>query len=120
MALKLNWERAEMQRSWNCPWIVTHESVIGKSDDGKTWSVRARFSPERKEFMVWFDHDGIYEVHGDFDGEGVRNSIPFLRTEVVYADNYWTAHKKFYNTKFCDYDEIPSVVEAFAVAKGIR
>ena len=120
MELKLKWETAEKEASWNCPWIVTHESVIGKTDDGKTWSVRAKFRPECSKFMVWFDHDGIYEVYGDFDGERTRNSTPFLRTEVIYAGDYWKAHREFYNTKFCDYDDIPSTVKAFAVSKGIR
>lgn len=117
---RLEWKIVEGAGSYHAPMIWTQESVIGKTPDGsEVWSCRSVYHPKENKFSVWFDNDKEYELRGDFDGYRTMWSTPFLRTEVVYADNYWQARKEFHHEQFCSYDEIPKVIEVFARSKGL-
>ena len=105
---KLQWEQVSKEcRSAN-PWLSTNETTLGKDPDGLLWKCRAKYMPDKKAFMVWFDNDTI---NSDED----KCDIPFLRHDVTYAENYWKAHRERYSTKFCDYDDVVKVIYQFIV-----
>lgn len=87
------------------PPITTYECVIGKDPKGREWHARAKYREQERTFHVWFDH---------MDGE-----MPFLRNEVVYADNYWGAMKERYHLVKCRYKDIQMVVDEFAHRNSI-
>lgn len=105
----LKWEKVQSTAYGNNPPIVTHQAILGEDSNGDVWMCRVEFRKDRNMFMVWFDKD--VETDDDF---------PFLRNDVVYADNYWKAHQRIYHTVFCQYGQIRDIVELFMRENGIK
>lgn len=105
--ISLNWEQVAHSGGYLSPKLPTYEAHIGNDKTGRKWLCRVKYREQEKKFMVAFDWD---------DGE----STPFLRDEVIYADNYWTAHKTRYFTKWVDYEDIRTVVLEFINDHGLK
>lgn len=87
------------------PPINTWETVLGKDPQGREWRARAKYNENTNAWQVWFDHT---------EGE-----TPFLRTEVVYADSYWTAMRKRHSLSNCQYKDIMKVIREFTFKNEI-
>ena len=101
MNLNLKWTVVETTGGFGAPPIPTSEAELGTDPDGHLWRVRVKYREQEKRWMVYFDYDPE-------DG-----CSPFLRREVVYADYYWEAHRKYYHTRFVDYSAIPDAILKF-------
>ena len=121
---KLDWKVVEQEGQGQNPMLNVYEAQIGEDANGRVWSARTKFRTQDKRFMVWFDNDDRYDVDVrdleypvvDIEDDDPRRwSTPFLRTEVLYAKDYWRKHKEFYSTEWCNYEDIQKVVKAFAL-----
>lgn len=83
--------------------IPTYETTLGKDPEGNTWLCRVKFDVfVRQQWMVMFD------TNQD------EPDTPFLREEVVYADNFWAAHVKRYHTRYdSNYQHIGAIIDSF-------
>ena len=117
----LEWKAVETMSNYSCPPIVTYECQIGTSYDGtEKWFCRCKYKYDKNAFMLCFDNDKEWEESGDFDGHKVATSRPFMRTNVVYAEDYWSEHEKTYHTKFCQYDQICQTIFNFVRSMHLK
>ena len=103
-----NWKLVETRNDGpNGIILPTFQNELGKDPDGKTWFVRVKFRKDK----------ALYEVGFDFSEDG---ETPFLKHDVIYADNYARARALAYSVKEVKYDEFPGVVRDFVTAHNIN
>lgn len=85
--------------------VPTFTAKIGENSDG-VWYVRVKYIMESAMQEISFD----YSV----DGES-----PFLKDEVVYAEDYVKAYNETYHTKRIKYNQFNREVEQFMALHGI-
>lgn len=86
--------------------LPTFINELGKDPSGKTWYVQVKF---RKD-------SALYEIGFDFSENG---ETPFLKKDVIYAEDYWGARDRAYHIHEVRYDEFPKLVERFIVDHNI-
>lgn len=82
------------------PPIIEWRRDLGTDKDGRRWVCQCRYREQEKKFLVAFDYE-------------TDERSAFLRDEVVYADDYWNAHKRVYHSKLVDYIGIKETVDRF-------
>lgn len=92
----LEWEIYGSYSRKNSPPLPVWQTVLWEKD-GVKQLCRVQFREQERKFMVYFDTDD-YSFH---------------REEVIYADDYWKAHKQFYHTVWVDYEDIANAIEQF-------
>lgn len=107
MNKKLDWQTYGYERVGNCPPIPYYETKLGVDLEGKTWFCRTHYREQEHKFLVAFDFR-------------TEDHPLFLRSEVVYADNYWEAHKKVYHSKFVNYKDTQNVIADFITKHNIQ
>lgn len=92
----LEWEIYGSYSRKNSPPLPVWQTVLWEKD-GVKQLCRVQFREQERKFMVYFDTD----------------EHSFHREEVIYADDYWKAHKQFYHTEWVNYEDIADVIERF-------
>ena len=109
MMSKFDWRTHGTEGIGNNPPIPIWECMIGKDKNGDTWLCRVRYRHQERRFIVMFDKDVVTD-----------NDSPFLRDEVVYADNYWQAMRDYHKAILCDYEKIQDVIAEFINKNGVE
>ena len=113
----LEWERQGSERMGQSGFpIDIYRAELGKDKDGKTWLVECRPLAMRgsRNFQLLFDH-----TEEPTEENGWTGDSPFLREEVIYADDYVSAKKRRYRMKEVPYKDIVSTIERVTDEIGI-
>ena len=96
--------------------IDIYRAELGKDKDGRTWLVECKSLAMRGSgmFRLSFDHTEEPNEENGWTGDS-----PFLRNEVVYADDYVSARKRRYRMKEVPYKDIVSTIERVTDEIGI-
>lgn len=114
----LEWERQGSERMGQCGFpIDIYRAELGKDKDGKTWLVECKSLAMNgsNKFRLLFDHTEEPNEENGWTGE----DFPFLRNEVLDADNYISASKRRYRMKEVLYKDIVSTIERVTDEIGI-
>ena len=115
---KLNWERQGRESMGQCGFpIDIYRAELGKDKDGKTWLVECEplTMNGSNKFRLLFDHTDEPTEENGWTGE----DWPFLRNEVLDADDYVSARKRRYRMKEVLYKDIVSTIERVTDEIGI-
>lgn len=113
----LEWERQGSERMGQCGFpIDIYRAELGKDKDGRTWLVECKplTMTGSNKFRLLFDHTEQPNEENGWTGDS-----PFLRNEVVYADDYVSARKRRYRMKEVLYKDIVSTIEKVTDEIGI-
>lgn len=109
MFSKYDWKQYGAEAIGNNPPKPLYQCEIGKDGSGIAWLCRVKYREQERKFMVWFDKDILTD-----DG------CPFLRDEVIYADNYWQAMRDYHKMALCNYEEIQNVIARFIDENSLK
>lgn len=104
------------------PMLPEWKVTLGTGKDGKEWLCKVTPTNTLKHLLwhVDFDITDEWMANGfDIDPNDDGWSMPFLRTEVLYAKNYTEAAQKFYNRRTVEYKDIHKTISAFCDQHGI-
>ena len=114
---------AERMGSDHNPMIPGWRVELGTGKDGKEWLCKITPTDTRTHLRwnVDFDTPDEWMAHGyDVDPNDDGWSIPFHRTEVLYAKDYHEAARKYYHRVKAEYKDIHKTIEAFCDLHGIK
>lgn len=113
----LEWERQGSERMGQCGFpIDIYIAELGKDKDGRTWLVECQSLAMNgsNKFRLSFDH-----AEEPNEENGCTGDWPFLRNEVLDADDYVSARKRRYRMKEVLYKDIVSTIERVTDEIGI-
>lgn len=100
-------------------WKVT----LGTGNDGKEWLCKITPTDTLKHLMwnVDFDTHEEWIARGyEVDPNDSPLSMPFLRTEVLYAEDYHKAARMYYHRVKVEYKDIRKTICEFCDKHGIK
>lgn len=107
MRKKLDWQIHGIESIGSCPPIPHYRCVLGIDLEGTTWICQVKYREQERKFLVSFDYE-------------TDDQSAFLKDEVVYADDYWEAHKRVYHSKMVNYKDIQNVIADFITEYNIK
>ena len=106
-----------------CPMLPDWMVDLGTDKEGKVWMCKITPTNILRHLMwnVDFDTTDEWDAKGfDIDPNDSTWSMPFLRTEVLYATDYHAAVRKFYHRKEVEYKDIYKTIFDFVETHGIE
>ena len=100
--LNLEWKNVGSHAVGSCPPLVRYECEVGVDENGDTWLCHVEYR----------EYERIFELRYDVNVE-TDDGMPFLRGQVLDADDYWAAVKEYYEMETCEYEEIQDRIRAF-------
>ena len=107
----------------HCPMLPGWKVDLGTGKDGKVWMCKITPSSLLRHLLwnVDFDTTDEWDAKGyEVDPNDDTWSTPFLRTEVLYAEDYHSAARKFYHRKEVEYKDIYKTICTFVEEHGIE
>lgn len=114
---KLEWKWQGSQSTGQNGFPLTiYRAELGKDEQGRTWMVECTpmMMYGGNTFRLLFDHNEEPNEDNGWEGDS-----PFLRDEVIYADNFMKAQKERYHMREVVYSEIVRTIEAVTDEIGI-
>lgn len=104
--LNLKWEVHGTESLGANPPLPYYRCEIGTDERGITWICEAKYRNKEKKYLVSFDYE-------------TEEQSAFLKSEVIEAPSYWTAHREIYHSKLVDYEDVQKVIREFIIEHHI-
>ena len=121
---EFNYEQSDSMGSGHNPMLPGWKFDLGTDQNGKKWMCKVTPTDTLKHLMWNVDFDttdewiapNVYEVDPGMD----MLSTPFLRIEVIYADNYHKATRVYYHRQIVEYKDIYKTACEFMDTHGTK
>ena len=104
-----DWRIVGSRGEYFAPCLPIYENYIGKDKSGANWLVQVTYDHKKRMFKISFDNTSEDD-----------NGFPFLRHEVLDADDYFKAREIYYHEQYAHYEDIMTVIKNFVKDKGLE